>query len=68
MLRAIIRKTENGGWTDAHAESFYTVDFNAPELEASLKSGGYGPSAYEFHRLVGVEVLPAVGMKEADCG
>lgn len=65
MLRAVIRKNENGGWNDADRESFYTVDFDAPALEAALKAGGWGGSNYEFHNLVGVEVLPAPSSKEA---
>lgn len=35
MLRAVIRKNENGGWNDADRESFYTVDFEAPALEVA---------------------------------
>lgn len=68
MLRAIIRRNENGGW-DTDRQSFYTIDFDAPALEAALKSGGSDGSHYEFHNLVGVEVLAPVcinGLTEAE--
>ena len=57
MIRAILkykRKDQNSG---AETEGIYTIDFDAPELEKELSSGGFSENGYDFTELIGVEVL-----------
>lgn len=58
MLRFIIReKSDCGHGPNLHLERFYTIDVDVPQLEYALRQGGHGPSTYEAHALVGVEIL-----------
>jgi hypothetical protein len=59
MLRAILRWSRLGEDTGGQLHtSLFTIDFDAPEIEAQLQRGGRGPMGFERVCLEGVEVLP----------
>jgi hypothetical protein len=57
VLRAIIKTQERHGYDGASTESFQTIDFECPEIEAALLSGGMNETSYRLVDLAGVEVL-----------
>ncbi len=56
MLRFLMRKKERH---QSHAETviYYTIDDSKEDLERALTAGGHSENEYEFHELIGVEVL-----------
>jgi hypothetical protein len=59
MLRAVMRRKMGCKISGMESEQIVTLDFDAPELERALSSGGYGETGFEATSLVGVEILPA---------
>ncbi len=56
MIRFIMRCKEKHT-SGAESERLTTFDADVPMLEQALKAGGVSEDAYEFHELIGVEVL-----------
>lgn len=67
MIRFIIKRRSYDSHVDMRTEAIYTVDAEAPELEAALSSGGFGNAGFEVHELMGVELMgsPTAQEKEA---
>ena len=56
MLRYIIRykfKQING----CEGSRIYTIDGKPDEVEHDLKGGGFGEDTYDFHEVIGVEII-----------
>ena len=58
MLRFILERSETDANIGLVSRGHYTIDVDVPEIEAALQRGGRGEAGFEFHELVGVEVLP----------
>ena len=56
MLRAIILNQRKDKINGADTECHYTIDFDAPSLEAALTRGGFGEDCYDTHTVLGIEV------------
>lgn len=63
-LRAIIKHSFRDSHNGMEGDSFYTVDFECPQLEADLRKGGYSERGYERHEIVGVELLTVPATSE----
>ena len=57
MLRFICERIYYEGPNQPICKSHITVDFDVPELEQKLKSGGFGINHGEFTNLIGVEII-----------
>ena len=57
MLRAIILHKSLSKHSQAQYEHYYTIEFEAPEIEAALQSGGIGEDCYDIHTAVGIEII-----------
>jgi len=57
MLRALIVRKFRDTHSGREGSTNYTIDFECPELEAELATGGFGESGYDYRGLLGVEVL-----------
>ena len=38
--------------------NYFTIDFDVPELQKKLDTGGNGENGYDLIHLVGVEIIP----------
>jgi hypothetical protein len=56
MLRAIIKRNfkQEGGEPEVHYE---TVEFESPEIEKILRSGGRGEGCYDVSSVFGIEIV-----------
>ena len=62
MLRAILKyHRKDDPYQHADRAGFWTLDFDCQELEDALLAGGVSQNGYEFHELIGVEVLRSTG-------
>jgi len=62
MLRFIVKrkcKLVSG----AEIESLHHIDDSVFELEKCLKAGGFSEDQYDFHELVGVEIIEDKSIK-----
>lgn len=66
MLRFIISRSTYDAVSDAHGQTFETLDADLPELERIMSSGDYGESGHDVPHLIGVELLRAAPAPPAD--
>ena len=64
MLRAIIKRRMTDRRCGLEIEDYYTVDFEAPEIEARLQ-GGFNEESSESHTVIGVERISAPTQSQA---
>ena len=57
MIRFIIKRKQKLA-SGAEVEDLHHIDDSVFELEKCLKSGGYSEGQYDFHELVGIEIIP----------
>ncbi|MBM3299185.1 MAG: hypothetical protein FJY85_04445 [Deltaproteobacteria bacterium] len=67
MLRAILKRKQADMISGAQWERLYTFDFDSPELERELQSGGRGDTGYDLTELVGIEMLHSITEGEGSC-
>jgi hypothetical protein len=56
MIRFIIKRKQKL-ISGAEVEDLYHIDDSVFELEKCLKDGGFSEDQYDFHELVGVEII-----------
>lgn len=56
MIRFILKKV-HGSCDYKAREDLYTLDLEVVELETILRKGGHDQHSFEYHQLVGVELL-----------
>jgi hypothetical protein len=57
MIRFILKREVYDALSGRRSDACFTIDAEAPELEAALRSGGHGESGFDQSSLLGVEVL-----------
>jgi hypothetical protein len=57
MLRFIIKHKTKDQQNGLERESLETVDIHCEDLENILLDGGYSESGYDYHEMIGVEIL-----------
>ena len=65
MLKAILKRSWRDAISGTQGVQYITVDFEAPDVEAYLRRGGFGESGFEAVELVGLEVLNPLPKDEA---
>jgi len=63
MIRFILKRKQKLV-CGAEIEDLYHIDESVFELEKTLRSGGFTEDAYEYHKLVGIELLDAADKKQ----
>lgn len=66
-LRAIIRQDDAGMATNvggAVLTTWKTVEFDNPEIERALLSGGHSEQSFSHSQVIGVEVIAKTGEGE----
>lgn len=63
MIRFIVKRKQKL-ISGAEVEDLHHIDGSVFELEKALRSGGFSKNQYDFHELVGVELLddPSIEM------
>ena len=68
MIRFLMVRKEKR-ISGAEVETYYTIDGDLYELENALTSGGFSEFEYEFHQLLGTEILKSPDLdREQDQG
>lgn len=62
MIRFILKRKQKLV-SGAIVEDLHHIDNSVFELEKCLKSGGFSESQYDFHELIGVEIVPDLHLK-----
>ena len=57
MIRFILKRKQKLV-SGVEVEDFHHIDDSVFELEKCLKAGGFSKSQYDYHVLVGVEIIP----------
>ena len=57
MLRFILKQRVKSG-DDPEIVTYYTTNYDLPDLQRMLTRGGRGEGCYEVNELVGVEIGP----------